>query len=235
MDRAKTTQQRQGHRNRLRTRMQQNAATLADYEILELFLACVIRRQDTKPLAKELLTRFNSIRGVLDAKPAELLNVDGFGPALAELWTLQREVMARYAESSLRQWEVLCSPQTVAAMARQRLAGLAHEEIWVAYLDTQNRLLSWERASRGSLETAPLYPRDVLERSLSLKAMSIIMVHNHPGGNSKPSGADLDLTHRLKAGAMTLGIRVLDHVIVTDGDCYSLMQEGLLELPRVAP
>ncbi len=217
-----------GHRQRLRARMLENPAGLADYEVLELLLGCVLLRRDTKPLAKALLARFQSLRGVMDARPAELSEVPGFGPSLAAYWVLLRELMARYAEGPVRQREVLGSPRAVALIARQRLAASPHEEIWIAYLDSQNRLLSWERAAKGTPETAPLYPRDAMERALALKATGIIVVHNHPGGNPKPSGSDIELTEKLKAAAKTLGVRFLDHVIVTDDACYSIVQDGIV-------
>ena len=222
------TKHAHGHRNRLRSRLLAAGQTLADYEVLELLLGHVLLRQDTKPLAKELLARFESIKGVLDARPQELIAVPGFGPALEAYWRLLREVMARYEESPARQRMQLCSPQAVARMARHRLANCDHEEFWIAYLDSQNRLISWEMASLGSVETVPLYPRDVMARALALKASSLIMVHNHPGGSPRPSGNDIALTERLKEAGTPLGIRVMDHVIVTEKDCYSLCEDCII-------
>ncbi len=217
-----------GHRERLRERLRSGPAHMADYELLELLLGHVLLRQDTKPLAKELLERFQSVRGVLDASLSELASIKGFGPSLQAFWLLLQEVMARYAEAPLRQREVLSSPSAVAEMARRRLASCRHEENWVAYVDTQNRLVQWEMASRGTIDHAMLQPRDIMERALILKASGFVLVHNHPGGNPGPSRADLQTTSMLKDACKTIGLRFLDHVIVTDGACYSIMQEGLL-------
>lgn len=222
------TKHAQGHRKRLRDRLLSAGHALADYEVLEMLLGHVLLRQDTKPLAKELLARFGSIRGVLDARAHELTAVPGFGPALEAYWKLLREVMARYAEAPARQRVQLCSPQAVAHMARVRLANRDHEEFWIAYLDSQNRLLSWEMAATGSVETVPLYPRDVMTRALALKASSLILVHNHPGGSPKPSGNDIDLTEKIRAAGSPLGIRLTDHVIVTEEDCYSLFEDCII-------
>lgn len=217
-----------GHRSRLRERLGKNPGDLADYEILELLLGQVLMRRDTKPLAKELLARFQTLRGVLDAKPAELRTVPGFGPGLENFWLLLREVMARHAESPLRQRECLSSPEAVAAVARSRLAGHDHEETWIAYVDTQNRLLAWEQSSKGTVDNTVIYPRDIMERAIVLKASGFILVHNHPGGSASPSGADLQITEHLKRSAQTLGLRFLDHIIVTDAGYASLMSDGLL-------
>lgn len=217
-----------GHRKRLRERLDTAGHALADYEVLELLLGSVILRRDTKPLAKELLQRFGSLRGALDARPQELIAVPGFGPALLAYWKLLREVMARYAEAPARWRTELCSPQAVAGMAKVRLAACEHEEVWVAYLDTRNRLLSWEMTARGSVHTVPLYPRDVMARALELKASGLILVHNHPGGSPTPSGADLDLTKKIQAAGNPLGIRLTDHVIVTDDACYSMVEDCII-------
>lgn len=222
------TQHAHGHRKRLRNRLETAGHTLADYEVLELLLGNVLLRQDTKPLAKDLLRRFGSLRGVLDARPQELISVPGFGPSLLTYWRLLREVMARYAEAPARWRMELCSPQAVARMAKYRLAACEHEELWIAYLDTQNRLLSWEMATRGSVHTVPLYPRDVMARALELKASGLILVHNHPGGSPMPSGADRDLTQKVRAAGEPLGIRLTDHVIVTDDACYSIVEECII-------
>ena len=217
-----------GHRKRLRERLIKASHTLADYELLELLLGNVILRKDTKPLAKALLLQFGSLRGVLDARMQELTAVPGFGSALEAYWALFREIMARYVESPARERMELCSPQSVAQMARVRLGASPHEEFWVAYLDTQNRLIAWELAAIGSVHTVSLYPRDVMARALALKASCLILVHNHPGGNPKPSGADLDLTRKVQVAGEALGIRLTDHVIVTDSSCYSLMEDGFI-------
>lgn len=222
------TKHAQGHRKRLRERLMSSSHTLADYEVLELLLGHVLLRRDTKPLAKDLLAQFGSLRGVFDARTQELLTVPGFGPALEAYWKLLREVMARYAEAPARWRMELCSPQAVARMARIRLAANEHEEFWVAYLDTQNRLIAWEMASRGSINVVPLYPRDVMARALALKASSVILVHNHPGGSPRPSGADIELTQKIKKAGESLGIRLTDHIIVTDDTCYSLSGDGLI-------
>ena len=123
---------------------------------------------------------------------------------------------------------ILRSPQEVAAMARKRLGRLPHEEVWAAYVDNKNRLLSWERASKGTINTSTIYPREIMERALRLKAAGVIMVHNHPSGDSTASGADLDITRKLQQAANSLNIRLLDHVIVTENGCRSLMEEGMI-------
>lgn len=217
-----------GHRERLRERLKNDPGAVADYEVLELLLGLALPRRDTKLLAKALLARFSNIRGALDAKPEELADVPGFGPGLMALWRLVRELIARRAASPLLEKLTLASPEAVADMGRSRLGHLGHEESWLALVDAQNRLISWKRLRQGSVSSVSMEPRDVLEAALLHKASGIILVHNHPGGNPDPSQSDLELTAEIKRLAPHLGLRFLDHVIITAGGCYSISQGRLL-------
>lgn len=222
-----------GHRKRLRGRLECDSQAVADYEILELLLGLALTRKDTKLLAHALLKRFSSIRGVLDARPDELAQIDGFGPALQSLWRLIREVMFRYASSALLQRETLASPEEVARVLRQRLGNLPHEESWLALVDVQNRLIALERLRSGGINSISLQPRDIFELALKRKASGIILAHNHPGGSPSPSSADKQLTAEIEKLAPLLGFRFLDHIIVTAGDCYSLCARRIIRPTEV--
>lgn len=217
-----------GHRERLRARLTDAPEKLADYEILELLLGHVLLRRDTKPMAKELLHRFGSLRGMLEARAEEYADIPGLGKSTILFFSLLREFLARYAESPSRTREVLCSPESVAAMARERLGKLAHEEVWLAYVDNRNRLLAWEKAAKGTVDTSSIFPRDIIERALAVKATGFIIVHNHPSGDPKPSGADVEFTRHLRQAAQPLRIRFVDHVVVTESKCYSMVTDGFL-------
>lgn len=222
-----------GHRKRIRERLACEPQAVADYEIMELLLGLAITRKDTRVLAQALLHKFGSLRGALDARSEELEQIDGFGPGLTALWRLLREIMTRYALSPLAKKEVLASPEAVAQVAMTRLGNLGHEESWLALVDAQNRLISFERLRRGSVSSISLQPRDVLEVALLRKASGFILVHNHPGGNPRPSKPDLDLTEEIKNLAPHLDLRFLDHVIVTSGECYSIASCQLIRSQEV--
>ncbi len=217
-----------GHRERLRTRLADAPEKLADYEVLELLLGYVLVRRDTKPIAKGLLERFGSLRGIVEARPEECLGIPGVGQSTVAFFTLMREFLSRYAESPTRTRTMLCSPENVAAMARERLGTLFHEEIWLAYVDNRNRLISWERAIKGSADGASVFPRDIMERALAVKATGFIIVQNHPNGDPNPTGADIELTRHLRHATLPLRIRFVDHVVVTESRCYSLLNDGFL-------
>lgn len=218
-----------GHRARIRSRLKIEPLSVADYEIMELLLGLCITRKDTKILAKELLARFGGFRGALDARPDELDQVPGFGEGLSNLWCLIREIMARYHASPVLERQALCTPQAVALMAKSRIGNLTNEECWLALVDSQNQLISWERLRAGGISSITLEPRDILERALKHKASGIILVHNHPGGSEFPSRADVELTNEVSDLADRLNLRLLDHVIVTTGNCFSIKLNKVLQ------
>ncbi len=229
----KNTPHYTGHRLRLRERLLKDGTGLADYEVLELLLGYALLRRDTKPLAKELLAKFGSIRGVLQARPEQILRIPGAGEGVNALFAMMREVLARYGEAPTQTHEVLCTPEAVAAMVIPRLSGCPQEEIWIATVDNQNRQLGWERLARGGPNTVPCQPRDILEQVFKYKATGFILVHNHPGGSISPSPQDLQFTQKLQDLAQSVSIRFLDHIIVGDGICYSIRRGGIL--PQTFP
>lgn len=217
-----------GHRARLRSRLAREPKALADYELLELVLAQVLKRSDTKPLAKALLGRFGTLAGVFAAPEDQLLALDGFGPALCAHWTLLRELLARLAEGNLAPRQVLSGPEAVIAAARARFGRGGTEEFWAALLDNKNRVLAWERVSQGTVDQTAVYPREILALALKHKASGLILVHNHPGGDPKPSEADIRITAQLARAAGDLGLRLLDHLIVAEDRHASFQEQGLL-------
>lgn len=222
-----------GHRKRLRERLECEPQSVADYEILELLLGLALTRKDTKPLAYALLKKFGNMRGVLDARPDELEEIEGIGTGVCALWRLVRELMTRYHLAPLLEKTVLANPETVVAVARARIGNLPHEESWLALVDAQNRLISWQRLRKGSVSSIAIQPRDILEVALKYKASGIILVHNHPGGSPQPSRPDMELTHTLQQLAPQLGLRLLDHVIITTGKCYSIISKTYIRPTEV--
>lgn len=217
-----------GHRARLRSRLARGAKALADYELLELVLAQVLPRTDTKPLAKALLARFGTLAGVFAATDEQLLALDGFGPALCSHWTLLRELLARLAEGGLSPRQTLSGPEAVLAAARARFGRSGSEEVWAALLDSKNRVLAWEQVSRGTVDQSALYPREILALALQHKAAGLILVHNHPGGDPKPSEADILITAQLARAATDLGLRLLDHLIIAEDRHVSFQELRLI-------
>lgn len=217
----------EGHRARLRARVLKDPQSAYSYELLELMLGYVHRRSDTKVLAKALMEKYGSIRGLLASHPAERHGIAGCGPATETFLTLLREIIARYFTEAVK-CKKSVTVGDIAQLGMAMLAGLPHEEVWVALLDNGNRLLTFERVSKGTVGQVLLSPRDAVEITLKCKATGLIVLHNHPGGALRPSTLDTESTLMLCQALEAIGLRLLDHLILADGKCYSMMQEKLL-------
>jgi DNA repair protein RadC len=170
-----------GHRDRLRERAAAGGlAALPDYEVLELYLFRSIPRGDVKPLAKQLLARFGSLAGVLGATPEELKTVKGVGEALALDLKLVQEAALRTGREQIARRAVISSWSALIAYVKTALAHEAREQFRVLFLDKKNQLIADEVMNRGTVDHAPVYPREVVRRALELSASAVILVHNHP-------------------------------------------------------
>jgi DNA repair protein RadC len=217
-----------GHRQRLRKRFMAAPDSLADYELLELLLTYALPRHDTKPPAKEILARFGSLDKALMADPAALSEIPGLGPATVTFWTALRECLLRKAAAPIARRETFSTPEQVRELVQTRLGGLTKEEFWVILVDSQNRLIRFEQVSRGTVDQTTAYPREILELALRHHASGLILVHNHPGGSPNPSRQDQELTSVVSRLSVELGLRLLDHLIVTSDDFTSFRSLGLL-------
>ncbi|GAB6057074.1 RadC family protein [Desulfonatronum parangueonense] len=217
-----------GHRKRLKARLAENSQGLADYEVMELLLGYALPRRDTKQLAKEMLTRFGSLRGIYSARPNELETVPGMSPSVLVLLDVWREFWGRVQEGAVQERLVFSHPRTVADFAIARLGHELTEQFWVALVDNKNRLVQWRQVSRGTVDQTPVYPREILRMVLHHQASGMILVHNHPGGDPKPSVQDQELTRKMQRAAQEMDVRVLDHIIVTESDYFSFQAQGLL-------
>ena len=218
-----------GHRARLRQRLLEGGPeALADYEVLEYLLFSAQARGDTKPLARELLTRFGSLAAVLDADPEALRQIKGLGDA--GIGALKIAVLAarRMARSEVRRERVLGSWQALLDYLAIDMAHLTIERVRVLYLDSRNRLVRDHDASEGTIDEAAIHPREVIRRGLDLGATALILVHNHPSGNPEPSRADIQITQRIGEAGKFLGITVHDHLIVGREGHVSLRAKGLI-------
>jgi DNA repair protein RadC len=218
-----------GHRERLRERFQRNGVEgMHDYEVLELLLTFVIPRKDVKPYAKDLIKRFGSFSGVLDAGQKELEEVPKIGPLSATLIRVVKEACGVYLADKMKGKEVLSSPQAVLDFARVKLAGRPHEAFMAIFLDAKNRVMDFKVVQEGTVDRAAIYPRRIVEEALACHAAGIIFVHNHPSGDSQPSPEDKQLTRSLTEAARTIDLRVLDHIIVGKEGYCSFVESRLM-------
>jgi DNA repair protein RadC len=204
-----------GHRDRLRTRFREaGTEALSDYEMLELVLFRALPRRDVKPLAKDLIAKFGSFAEVISAPEQRLREVKGLGDAAIVDLKIVQAAASRLARGQVRRKTVLSSWSAVLDYCRTAMAFEDKEQFRILFLDKRNQLIADERQQTGTVDHAPVYPREVVKRALELSATAIILVHNHPSGDPTPSHADIQMTQSIIDVAKPLGISVHDHIIV---------------------
>lgn len=204
-----------GHRDRLRQRfVDSGAPALQDYELLELILFRLLPRRDTKPIAKAMLKRFGSFSEALSAPPHLLEEIDGLGPvAITDLKVIMAAAQ-RFARDRIPERPILGSWQALIDYCHSQMAYETREQFRILFLDKKNKLIADEVQQVGTVDHTPVYPREVIRRTLELSATAIILVHNHPSGDPSPSSADVQMTKAIADIAQPLGITLHDHIII---------------------
>ncbi|NQZ14693.1 MAG: DNA repair protein RadC [Alphaproteobacteria bacterium] len=217
-----------GHRDRLRQRFVNSPDSLPDYELLELLLFIAIPRKDVKPIAKELIDRFQNINGVLNASLSDLQTIKGISENTAialkaiqktGLKILQQDIMGR---PILNSWQRL-TDYCMASMANEN-----KEHFRLLFLNKKNELIADEVQQTGTVDHTPAYPREIMKRSLELGATALILVHNHPSGDPSPSDADIHMTRAIMEAGKPFDIIVHDHLIVSRNGTSSFKTMGLM-------
>lgn len=214
-----------GHRERLRDKfIEAGIVAFADYEMLELLLMQNIPRKDVKPIAKELIAHFGTFAKVLDADYSDLVNFKGLGKSSAFGLKLASGVNQAYSKNQVQAKINLGSFVELIDYLYTKLSSLTHEEFHAIYLDSKNNLIKDECLFKGSVNSAAVYPREVVKFALKYGASSIVVAHNHPSGDPTPSMQDDLLTTELKTALHTLNIRLIDHVVIGEGEHFSYAQ-----------
>jgi DNA repair protein RadC len=217
-----------GHRSRLLSRFEESGIqALADYEIIELILAHVIPRRDTKAIAKDLLKRYKSVGALLNADRSELADVDGIGRRASLLLQLFRDVTVYCLKEKYEKRPLVLHRKDVEEYLRFTFGFKGNEFVAVLFLDNGNNIIESGVVHEGTVNQCVVYPRTIIDRALRCKAAAIIVAHNHPGGSATPSEADWQITERLADICRQLEIPLLDHVIVSRETTV-----GLKDLPR---
>lgn len=218
-----------GHRRRLRVRFRKTGLEgFHDYEFIELLLTYAIPQRDVKPIAKELIHRFDGVKGIFDASIEELTSITGIGERTAILIKLLKDGATLYLKTRIKRKEVLSSPQDVLNFCQYALSGERNEKFTVIYLTAKNEVIEVETLDEGTINRTAVYPRKVIEGALRNNASALIFVHNHPSGDPTPSITDRKLTEDLERAASTVDITVHDHIIVGKNSHFSGRENGWL-------
>jgi DNA repair protein RadC len=218
-----------GHRQRLKSRFLLGGAdALPDYELMELLLFAAIPQKDVKPLAKELVRIFGSFAEAVAAPRERLEEIRGVGDAVIVQFKLVEAAALRLSKTKLLNRPALSSWSALLDYCTAAMARSTHEEFRVLFLDRKNNLIADEVQSIGTVDHAPVYPREIVRRALELHASALILVHNHPSGDPTPSRADIDMTREIVQAAAALRISIHDHVVIGRGGNASFKALGLM-------
>ncbi len=218
-----------GHRERVRQEfLSAGLDSFPDHKVLELLLYPVLPRMDTNPIAHRLIETFGSFSAVFDAPYEELVKVPGVGRQTAVLIKLIPGLHKRYLLDKEARGVVLDSPEAAGNYIRTRFVGATQEMVYVVCLDSKCKVLLTKRVSEGSVHATEINIRRIAEIVLRSGAAFVVMAHNHPGGLALPSPDDVASTRKMVEALRLIGIQLIDHIVVADGDFISMAQSGSL-------
>ncbi len=227
------SQNNSGHRKRIREKFLKNGInSLQNYEILELLLTYCIPRRDTKELAKNLLQKFKTIENILNIKEKDLKEkkVEGLGENSLVFLRLVGELSGILYENKLKKEDILkiSNKNTLIKFLRKKIAFDDIERFYVLYLSNSNELIAVKEKSYGTLDKSAVYPREIYKEIIEYNAKAIIISHNHPSGNLKPSRSDIELTKEIKEGLKLFDALLLEHIIISKDSYFSFLENSLI-------
>ncbi len=208
--------------------LQRGADALTDAELLAIFLRVGVKGKSALDLAQDLLQEFGDLRSLLGADQTRFCAAKGLGDAKYVQLQATVELSKRYLRQCLQRGDALSNPQDTRNYLLSELGGRSYEVFACLFLDNKNRVIKFEEMFMGTIDSANVYPREILKRALQHNAAAVILAHNHPSGVAEPSHADVAITKRLKEVLNLVDIRVLDHLVIGDGYAISLLESGLL-------
>jgi len=215
-----------GHRIRLKERFEKNPASLQTYEIIELLLGFVIKGKDVKPQAKEILKKCENLENIFHTK---LANIKGVGKETELFFNIIGEFILRAKWEKIKNESFnIAGPQSVYPFLKNLIGFEKIEKFVILYLNSLNKIISYEIIATGTVNQTAVYPREVAKNALNFNAVSVILAHNHPSGNNLPSEQDKILTEKIKEALKLFDIKVLDHLIITKDSYLSFSAEGML-------
>jgi DNA repair protein RadC len=206
----------------------QGAESLSDAELLAIFLRTGIPGTNVVELSQQLLKQFGSLRGLFKANLAEFISGPGLGTAKYVQLQAVLEMSRRYFAEKLQRGDSLNNPKDTALFLQSKLRDLPFEVFAMLSLDSQHRVVRYHQLFQGTIDSASVYPRVIAQQALEDNAAAMILAHNHPSGVAEPSNSDRLITGRIVSALALLDIKVLDHLVIGDGESISFAEKGLL-------
>lgn len=216
-----------GHRQRLKERfLKEGLDNFTDIQVLELALFYCIPQKDTNPIAHALLDHFGSLSQVLEASPEELRKVKGIGENTATFLSLITQIGRFYLVDRVQRVEILTTIEQCGAYLLPRFFGRNVETVFLLCLDAKCKVLCCKEVGEGSVNSAGISVRRIVETALGANATSVVLAHNHPSGMALPSAEDIQTTRRVAAALAGVEVTLVDHIVVADDDYVSMVQSG---------
>ena len=220
-----------GHRNRLKNRfLNEGLTNFEDHNVLELLLFYSIPRSDTNEIAHELLNKFGSLHGVFEAGMEDLMSINGISRHSAVLIKMIPELFVVYGRDKVRDIQKINSSDDAKQFFIPRFYGKVREEVQIVLLDDKMNIIKWVKIYEGSVNSANVPIRKIVEIAIENRATNVIIAHNHPTGLILPSKDDLRATAKVREALALVDVKLLDHVIVSDNEAASLKDSGYSEL-----
>ena len=201
---------------------------LSDAEILAIFLRSGHAGRSALAVARQLIQKYNGLRSLIDAEQTEFCSNKGLGKVKYVQIQAALELGRRYLQADLEDADTFTSPQQTRDYLTLKLRAYPYEVFACLYLDNRHRLLTFEELYRGTIDCAQVHAREVVRAAIKHNAAAVIFSHNHPSGVAEPSRADIRLTESLKQALAMIDVRVLDHLVIGNGDAVSLAERGLI-------
>lgn len=217
----------EGHRKRMKERfMKSGLDDFAPHNVLEFLLFYSIPRGDTNPIAHRLIDAFGSLSGVFDATPEELMKVSGVGESTAILISMIPQMARKYLEDKADTVNVVGGCGDIGAYLLPKFVGRTNEALMMVSIDNKNKVISCSVVAEGTVDSAKVSRRKVMEEAMKVKATRVILAHNHPRGVAVPSAEDVAMTREIGRLFAQVGIELVDHIIIADDDYVSMAASG---------
>ncbi|MBQ7718298.1 MAG: DNA repair protein RadC [Clostridia bacterium] len=218
-----------GHRERMRERyLKYGIDSFAPHEILEILLYYVKKRENTNPLAHDLINAFGSLSGVIDADAKDLLNTDGVGEQTVVLIKLIKDIFEYYQKEKWGDIIRLNNVDEIGYYIQDMIGDKPYESLYLLCLDNANKILAFQEIERGSVSSAATNPRKIIETAVRNHAEKAVLAHNHPSGIITPSQEDLIFTHQMRESFKAIKINMIDHIITGGNGFTSMAREGYI-------